>query len=46
LYFIDSNTHSPFIGFGLDGQPVYGTFVLKLPKGTYSIIVEEQEKAN
>jgi hypothetical protein len=38
LYVIDSNTHSPLIGFAYDGFPIYGAYGYKNSDGTGGIV--------
>jgi hypothetical protein len=38
LYAIDSNTHSPLIGFAYDGYPIYGAYGYKNTDGTGGIV--------
>ena len=37
LYAIDSNAHSPLIGFAYDGYPIYGAYAFKDTNGTGTI---------
>lgn len=37
LYLIDSNQHSPLIGFAYDGFPIYGAYAFKNTNGTGGI---------
>lgn len=38
LYSIDSNSHSPLIGFAYDGFPIYGAYAYKNINGTGGIV--------
>ncbi len=38
LYAIDSNVHSPLIGFAYDGFPIYGAYAYKNANGTGGIV--------
>jgi len=38
LYSIDSNSHSPLIGFAYDGFPIYGAYAFKNVNGTGGIV--------
>ena len=38
LYAIDSNAHSPLIGFAYDGFPIYGAYAYKNANGTGGIV--------
>ncbi|MEN9339896.1 MAG: hypothetical protein RIQ62_1208 [Bacteroidota bacterium] len=38
LYVIDSNVHSPLIGFAYDGFPIYGAYAYKNVDGTGGIV--------
>jgi hypothetical protein len=38
LYSIDSNSHSPLIGFAYDGFPIYGVYAFKNVNGTGGIV--------
>jgi hypothetical protein len=38
LYAIDSNTHSPLIGFAYDGFPIYGAYAYKNTNGTGGVV--------
>ncbi|MCC7029236.1 MAG: YHYH protein, partial [Chitinophagaceae bacterium] len=38
LYSIDSNVHSPLIGFAYDGFPIYGAYAYKEVNGTGGIV--------
>ncbi len=38
LYAIDSNVHSPLIGFAYDGFPIYGAYAYKNTDGTGGIV--------
>jgi len=38
LYAIDSNAHSPLIGFAYDGFPIYGAYAYKNTNGTGGIV--------
>lgn len=38
LYMIDSNAHSPLIGFAYDGYPIYGAYGYKNADGTGGIV--------
>jgi hypothetical protein len=38
LYLIDSNQHSPLIGFAYDGFPIYGAYAFKNTDGTGGVI--------
>ena len=38
LYVIDSNIHSPLIGFAYDGFPIYGAYAYKEANGTGGIV--------
>ncbi|HQW45480.1 MAG TPA: YHYH protein [Chitinophagaceae bacterium] len=38
LYSIDSNSHSPLIGFAYDGFPIYGAYAYKNVNGTGGIV--------
>ncbi|MBL7765519.1 MAG: YHYH protein [Chitinophagaceae bacterium] len=38
LYVIDSNVHSPLIGFAYDGFPIYGAYAYKNTDGTGGIV--------
>jgi hypothetical protein len=38
LYLIDSNSHSPLIGFAYDGFPIYGAYGYKNSDGTGGIV--------